>query len=226
MEDPLRRRMIIAGLAGVGSSAVVGGGAAMIDSAYASGAYEVAVRDTWRHSASFDLPIAAAQKELIRYATLAANSHNTQPWRFGVSDRSILVAPDLDRRLPSVDPDNHHLYASLGCATENLIQAAAAFGLRATPSFDAATGGINIGLETSAPTRSRLFDAIPMRQSTRGLSMPARRHLNSFGNSKPTEMLTESSYGSSPNANKSRRYSVTSSRAIARSWKTKPTSPN
>ena len=169
MEDPLRRRMIIAGLAGVGSIAVVGGGAAMIDSAYASGAYEVAVRDTWRHSASFDLPIAAAQKELIRYATLAANSHNTQPWRFGVSDRSILVAPDLDRRLPSVDPDNHHLYASLGCATENLIQAAAAFGLRATPSFDAATGGINIGLETSAPTRSRLFDAIPMRQSTRGL---------------------------------------------------------
>jgi len=129
-----------------------------------------------------------AQRGLVRYATLAANSHNSQPWRFRLSDRSISVAPDFGRRLASVDPDNHHLFASLGCATENLVQAAAAFGLRATASFDAAAGGMNVDLEKSPRARSPLFEAIPRRQSTRsvfdGRAVPAEhlRLLETVGN--------------------------------------------
>ena len=169
MEDPSRRRVLLVGLAGVGAVAVVGGGAALISNANEAGAYAAAVLDTWRHSDTFDQLLPTAQRELVRYATLAANSHNAQPWRFRVSDRSISVAPDLGRRLASVDPDNHHLFASLGCATENLVQAAAAFGLRATASFDAAAGGINVDLEKSPPIRSPLFEAIPRRQSTRSV---------------------------------------------------------
>ena len=91
------------------------------------------------------------------------------PWRFRLSDRAILVLPDLTRRLASVDPDNHHLFASLGCATESLVQAAAAFGLRANATFDAAAGGIRLDLEQAPPARSQIFDAMPRRQSTRGL---------------------------------------------------------
>ncbi len=169
MEDLSRRRVLLFGLAGVGAAAVVGGGASLISNAHEAGAYDAAVLDTWRHSDRFDTPLPAASRELVRYATLAANSHNTQPWRFRLSDRSISVTPDLGRRLTTVDPDNHHLFATLGCATENLVQAAAAFGLRATASFDAAAGGINVDLEKSPRNRSPLFEAIPRRQSTRSV---------------------------------------------------------
>ena len=169
MEDPSRRRVLLVGLAGVSAVAVVGCGAALIGNANEAGTYDAAILDTWRHSFSFDPPLPAAQRELVRYATLAANNHNVQPWRFRLSDRSIAVAPDLTRRLATVDPDNHHLFASLGCATENLVQAAQAFGLRATASFDAAAGGMNVDLEKSPPVRSPLFEAIPRRQSTRSV---------------------------------------------------------
>jgi nitroreductase len=131
--------------------------------------YDAAVEATWRHSDHFDLPLPVAQKELVRYATLAANSHNTQPWRFRFADHAIFVAPDSRRRLSSVDPDDHHLFASLGCATENLVQAAAAFGLRANATFDPTAGGMRLDLEQAPAARSPLFDAIPRRQSTRSL---------------------------------------------------------
>lgn len=131
--------------------------------------YEDAINATWRHSDSTDLPLSSARKELVRYATLAANSHNTQPWQFRLSDRSILVLPDPGRGLRAVDPDDHHVFASLGCAVENMVQAARAFGLRAVPSYDVDARGIRVDLEAGPPERTDLFDAIPHRQSTRAL---------------------------------------------------------
>ena len=67
-------------------------------------------------------------RDFIRYATLAANSHNTQPWRFRIIEGQIEILPDFSRRIPVVDPDDHHMFASLGCAAENLALAAAARG--------------------------------------------------------------------------------------------------
>jgi len=67
-------------------------------------------------------------ESLIRYATLAANGHNTQPWCFRLNDRAIDLLADLARRTPAVDPDDHHLFVSLGCAAENLAIAAQATG--------------------------------------------------------------------------------------------------
>jgi nitroreductase len=122
--------------------------------------YEDAVRSTWA-----PLQIDGGPRELVRYATLAANSHNTQPWTFKISDGNIAIAPDFGRKCPAVDPDDHHLFVSLGCATENLIQAAAATGLKAEPFLEA--DKITIILERSRTERSALFEAIPVRQSTR-----------------------------------------------------------
>ena len=51
--------------------------------------------------------------DLVRYATLAASSHNTQPWLFKIEPRRIVILPDLSRRCPAVDPDDHHLFARL-----------------------------------------------------------------------------------------------------------------
>jgi hypothetical protein len=77
--------------------------------------------------------------------------------------------PDLSRRCPVVDPDDNHLFVSLGCAAENLIQAALANGLKGHASFDAAGGNaLRVALEPTSPVASTLFQAIPERQSTRG----------------------------------------------------------
>jgi hypothetical protein len=104
-------------------------------------------------------------RELVRFATLAANSHNTQPWTFTAHANEIAITPDLARRTPVVDPDDHHLFVSLGCAAENLVLAASQLGLRATPVVDG--DRIAIALETAPPMRSPLADAIPIRQCTR-----------------------------------------------------------
>lgn len=107
-------------------------------------------------------------RDLLRYATLAASSHNTQPWRFRVGAGQIAILPDLPRRTPIVDPDDHHLFASLGCASENLALASGARGRPGTITFDPANGGAVVFLHGPGPVEnSVLFDAIPKRQSTR-----------------------------------------------------------
>jgi hypothetical protein len=109
------------------------------------------------------------KRELVRYATLAPSSHNTQCWKFRIQERSISIEPDLARRCPVVDPDDHHLYVSLGCATENLAQAALANGLQANARFDASgAGSIAVDLQATQARQSLLYQAIPVRQCTRG----------------------------------------------------------
>lgn len=115
------------------------------------------------------LSLAPETRDLVRFATLAANSHNTQAWRFNLVSGGIEIRPDLRRRLAAVDPDNHHLYASLGCAAENLAIAAAARGRAGELSFAADQDGVvRFVFGTGAPPPSDLFDAITTRQSTRG----------------------------------------------------------
>jgi hypothetical protein len=157
-----RRRTIFA------LTALAGGAIAYSAGSFhrAASRYNEAVRNTWR-----DTPRNAANgflsdhRELVRYAALAASSHNTQCWKFRLENQLISVLPDWSRRCPAVDPDDHHLFVSLGCATENLIQAAQAFGQHGEVSFD--TDLIKVTLEPSKAAISPLFEAIPRRQCTR-----------------------------------------------------------
>jgi nitroreductase len=106
--------------------------------------------------------------DLIRYAALAANSHNTQPWRFKISDGGIEILPDMARQIGIVDPDNHHLFASLGCAAENLAVACGARGRPGTIRFNPANdGAITFAFGEGLPAEPMLLEAIPKRQSTR-----------------------------------------------------------
>ncbi len=108
--------------------------------------------------------------EFIRFATLAANSHNTQPWQFRAGDKRIGIFPDFARRIPVVDPDDHHLFVSLGCAAENLSLAAGACGARGEIAFEPANGGSVYFVPGTGPaTDLALFQAIPHRQSTRSV---------------------------------------------------------
>lgn len=113
--------------------------------------------------------------DLIRYATLAANGHNTQPWRFIAKDGAIDILPDHARATPVVDPDDHHIFVSLGCAAENLAIAATATGRQG----ELQTGpqdGVRFVYSEGAGRPDPLFDAIQRRQSTRanfdGRSVP------------------------------------------------------
>ena len=154
---------------------MLGGGAALI-----AGAGAVAASfGRMGSGADYDAAIAQSRaplrddanlRDIVRYATLAANGHNTQPWRFRLSDRAIHILPDLARRTPVVDPDDHHLYVNLGCAAENLALAASASGrpgeLRFEPAED---GAVVFDYAPGAAVLSALCDAIPKRQSTRAL---------------------------------------------------------
>ncbi len=106
--------------------------------------------------------------DLVRFATLAPNGHNTQPWRFRLHGKRIDILPDFARRTPVVDPDDHHLFVSLGAAGENLSLASAARGRPGELRFDASDGGaIAFDFDRGPAMQSALFDAIPKRQSTR-----------------------------------------------------------
>lgn len=104
---------------------------------------------------------------LVRYAALAANSHNTQPWKFRAKGGSIEILPDFSRRTPAVDPDDHHLFVSLGCAATNLAIAAASTGRLGEITI--APDGNSVRYEfVNGPERQEpLLSAITKRQSTR-----------------------------------------------------------
>ncbi|WP_422080125.1 Acg family FMN-binding oxidoreductase [Ulvibacterium sp.] len=162
----MKRRKFMA-LAGMGTIAA-SGLAYQIQGNHQSDTYGQRVADTWRHTNTVSLSSNKVMEELVRYGTLAANSHNTQPWLFKIGNQSITILPDFKRRCPSVDPDDHHLYASLGCAAENIAHAAMAFGLYANITVhDKAKEVIRIAFAQVPSVRSELFQAIPKRQCTR-----------------------------------------------------------
>lgn len=116
------------------------------------------------------LPAEPTLRDLIRFATLAPNSHNTQPWRFRPGTDHVDVLPDFTRRTPVVDPDDHHLYVTLGCAAENLAIAADARGRRAEViglPDDGEGTGVRVTLGHGPARDTALCAAIPERQSTK-----------------------------------------------------------
>jgi nitroreductase len=156
-----RRAIILGG----GATLIAGAGAVGLSFARMGTATDYAAAMT-RVRAELDRQSDLA--EIVRYATLAANGHNTQPWRFRLFEQAIHILPDFTRRTPAVDPDDHHLYVSLGCAAENLALAAAARGRPGELRFEPANGGtIMFDFRVGTDQPSILCDAIPKRQSTR-----------------------------------------------------------
>lgn len=152
----MHRREVLIGGGALGAAAVVGGAAAYRSSVSLDD-YEAAIART-----RAELRRDPGAADLIRYATLAANGHNTQPWRFRVTREGIAVLPDFSRRTPVVDPDDHHLFVSLGCAAENLAIAAASRGRSGEVSFNTQDGGtILVGTGVGRGAHGELAAAIP-----------------------------------------------------------------
>lgn len=132
--------------------------------------YDGQVEQTWNKPFGKEPTMSAQMREIARYATLAANGHNTQPWKFAIQDDGIQIHPDYSRRLAVVDPQDRALWISLGCALENLVIAAQAAGYESEISYP--TDGhdtIDVSLRPVSTGVDPLFEAIPARQNTRSL---------------------------------------------------------
>ena len=128
--------------------------------------YDGQIQRTWATGTQGSEP-SAQMRALVHYATLAANGHNTQPWKFAIQENAIEIRPDTSRRLPVVDPGNRELWISLGCALENLLIAARADGFAPEVTYPDTADLIHIDLTPGARRSSSLFDAILLRQNTR-----------------------------------------------------------
>jgi nitroreductase len=109
---------------------------------------------------------------LVRAAILAANAHDTQPWRFAVTADRIDLFADRSRTIGAVDPLGRELEISLGCALENLVLAAPPNGYAASVAVlpDRANPDHVARVELAPGTApiSALFEAIPRRHTDRG----------------------------------------------------------
>jgi nitroreductase len=167
--DNMNRRTAIIGAGATVATVSAGAGGFAFWSRGGKDAWGEAV-ETIRRPINPGLTGRDAFEGLVRYATLAANSHNTQAWRFEIGQREITLLPDFVRRTPNVDPDDHHLFASLGAAAENIVQASPVLGLSAKAHFDPeGEGRIIVALGPGKVVTTPMAEAIPKRQCTRSI---------------------------------------------------------
>lgn len=122
-----------------------------------------------RRTIDVGAPSSTHMRELVRVATLAANGHNAQPWRFAIQADAITILPDATRRLAVVDPHDRELWISLGCALENLLVAARAMGYAPEVTYPETVAAITVRLTPGIAQADQLFAGIPLRQNTRSL---------------------------------------------------------
>ncbi|WP_232702530.1 Acg family FMN-binding oxidoreductase [Halobacterium wangiae] len=130
--------------------------------------------DVWRvdpNEFPADATVAEQARFLLRYAVLAPSSHNSQPWRLDVDGDAVTVEPDESRWLRVADQSHRELYVSLGCAVENLVVAADAFGFDPRVAYetdrDALTATVHLGDRDSGPVdRTPTFAALTERSTS------------------------------------------------------------
>ena len=114
---------------------------------------------------------------LVLCAALAASAHNTQPWRFDISENTIDVYADLKRNLGEADKERRLMALSVGCALENIHLAANYLGLQPEILLQPDNDFLNTGFAAKVKltqggkvsVSSEKFNAIFNRQTTRAM---------------------------------------------------------
>ena len=118
-----RRRRILTAAGGAGL-ALAGGG-----SLFAITRTPEKALAPWRHLHGD--PPKDVRLDALRYAILAPNPHNRQPWKVRLSGgNSAVLYCDFDRRLPETDPYDRQTLIGFGCFIELARIAAAERGVR------------------------------------------------------------------------------------------------
>ena len=108
---------------------------------------------------------------LVSAAILAANPHDHQAWVFRTTPSRVDLFADRKRALGTIDPFDREMYVGLGCALENLLQAAPAHGYRAELTLLPTPGQpvhvARIDLQSGPRRRGALYEAIPARRTDR-----------------------------------------------------------
>jgi hypothetical protein len=112
--------------------------------------------------------------QLVQAAVLAANPHNSQPWKFHLLPDSVDVYADTSRRIGMIDPLLREMHIGVGCAVENLLLAAETAGYRWSFSKPESSVDSNLQpmvrvlLKEDMRRPSDLYGAIPRRHTNRG----------------------------------------------------------
>jgi len=170
---PALTRRTLLGWAGVGTATVAVGGASAL-SLRAAGQAVLTPSEGGAYDAWSDWQGRAGDGPLrfVRAAVLAANGHNTQPWRFVVHDDRVDLFTDAARGEGALDPLGRELHLSLGCALENLALSAGAQGTEAEiallpdPANPTHVARAAL-LDRRASSSGELYDAIPHRHTNR-----------------------------------------------------------
>jgi nitroreductase len=123
-----RRRLVKRGLAGV--TVIAAGG--LVWRAVDSGVFAVGRGPAYEPWHEWRAEAAEGSLGVVQAGILAANAHNTQPWRFRIEAERIDLHADLARHLGSFDAYRREMHLSLGCALENMALAAGAQGFTTT----------------------------------------------------------------------------------------------
>jgi len=171
---PNRRRVL---QVAAGAIALVGAGVAW--RAWDQGVFSTGEGPAYEPWLTWEGGDAASPRHLVRAATLAANPHNSQPWRFHIQPASIDLFADRSRNIGSIDPLLREMHIGLGCALENLILAASARGfghkLALFPNPGEIAHVARVDLEAGSEVKSSsLYAAIPHRHTNRGAYDSAR----------------------------------------------------
>jgi hypothetical protein len=172
MSTLISRRDLIAGAAAAFAGAAARAAAADTDLALPN---TLAAYEPW---ASWRADAPKSPLALVHSAVLAANAHDTQPWKFRIEPGRIDVYPDMARNLGAMDPFRREMHLSLGCAIENAVLIGRSFGYAAAvnvPSgslLQASAAAMpacaaSIGLADAPAETSPLIAAIPHRHTNR-----------------------------------------------------------
>jgi nitroreductase len=165
---PSRRQFLKA--AGIGGAVVGVGGLGVLSwRASDQGVFAAGTGEAYAAWREWDL--GSGPTTLVRAAILAANPHNTQPWRFAVSSSAIDVYIDIARNTGSMDPFRREQRIGLGCSLENLLIAAQAKGydprLAILPLPSDPTLVAHVDLGSGPESTGALYQVIPKRHTSR-----------------------------------------------------------
>lgn len=125
----------------------------------------------WR---PINLDNASIEQKLRFFASsgiLAANIHNTQPWKFKINGNILEIHPEKEYMLLGTDPLRRCLYMSLGCCTRNIEIAAAHYGFKTKIEVCGEKKGASIKLGFTKNTKkdkfAKLCTFIPLRYSNK-----------------------------------------------------------